>query len=184
MKKNNTGLLLGILIALLMFFYAVPYFSFNIGKNAYERNDYLKAFSTLAFSYKMHKDNENYRYYYALTLIKLKPALKVQKDLFELSQSKIDDSAKRIAAEKINDWRLNVNYNAGNNYIYNAPSERGIVRWDENKFPLKVFLKNLDSVPDYYKTEINSAFAQWQRRHVPRLASYRFPSVTISFRQN
>lgn len=162
MKKNNTGLLLGILIALLMFFYAVPYFSFNIGKNAYERNDYLKAFSTLAFSYKMHKDNENYRYYYALTLIKLKPALKVQKDLFELSQSKIDDSAKRIAAEKINDWRLNVNYNAGNNYIYNAPSERGIVRWDENKFPLKVFLKNLDSVPDYYKTEINSAFAQWQ----------------------
>lgn len=162
MKKNNTGLLLGILIALLMFFYAVPYFSFNIGKNAYERNDYLKAFSPLAFSYKMHKDNEDYRYYYVLTLIKLKPALKVQKDLFELSQSKIDDSAKRIAAEKINDWRLNVNYNAGNNYIYNAPSERGIVRWDENKFPLKVFLKNLDSVPDYYKTEINSAFAQWQ----------------------
>lgn len=162
MKKNNTGLLLGILIALLMFFYAVPYFSFNIGKNAYEKNDYLKAFSTLAFSYKMHKDNEDYRYYYVLTLIKLKPALKVQKDLFELSQSKIDDSAKRIAAEKINDWRLNVNYNAGNNYIYNAPSERGIVRWDENKFPLKVFLKNLDSVPDYYKTEINSAFAQWQ----------------------
>ena len=162
MKKNNTGLLLSILIVLLVFVYAVPFFSFNIGKRAYEKNNYISAFSPLSFAYHMHKNDEDYRHYYVLTLIKLKPALKVQKDLFEISKSKINDSAKRIAANRVNEWRQNVNYNVGNNYIYNAPSERGIVRWDKNKFPLKVALKNIEKVPDYYKNEITAAFSQWQ----------------------
>ncbi len=162
MKKSNTGILLSILAVLVIFVYIAPFFSFNLGKNAYERKDYVKAFSKLHFAYHMHKSNEDYRYYYVLTLTKLKPALQVQKDIFEISQSKIEDSAKRIAASKVAEWRSNINYNTGNNYIYNAPSENGIVRWNTDKMPLKVGLKHFDNVPGYYRNEVVAAFNQWQ----------------------
>ncbi len=162
-KKNNTKFLLVILIGLLLFFYAFPYILFKIGENAYLNKNYIRAFNTLSVAYHMHKQNEDYRYYYAQTLTNLKPVLKVQKDLFEISQSKTDDGAKRVASKKIDEWRLNVDYNIGSNYIYNAPSEKGIVRWDEKKFPLKVAIKEDSSVPSYYRNEIIASLNQWSR---------------------
>ena len=162
-KKNNTKFLMIILIGLLLFFYAFPYLLFKIGENAYVNKNYVRAFNTLSVAYHMHKQNEDYRYYYARTLTNLKPVLQVQKDLFEISQSKIDDGAKRVAAKKLDEWRLNVNYNIGNNYIYNAPSEKGIVRWDDNKFPLKVAIDETVSVPSYYRNEIVASLNQWSR---------------------
>lgn len=161
MKKNNTNLLIVILALLVTIFYVLPFFAFHVGKSAYMKRNYVKAFKPLSFSYHIHKDNADYRYYYAQTLVNLKPALKVQKDLFEISQSSIDDGARRVALKQIEEWRLNVNYNIGSNYIYNAPSEKGIVRWDTSKFPLKVAAEIPEDLPGYYKTEILNAFKQW-----------------------
>jgi len=160
-KKSNTGCLILILTALLFFAYLLPFISFQIGKGNFLKGNYVKAYKTLAYPYHLHKNNNDYRYYYSQTLTHLKPVLQVQKDMFELSQSKIDDAARRTALRKVNEWRSNVNYNIGNNYIYNAPSEKGIVRWDTNKFPIKVALVNMDNVPGYYRTEILTAFEQW-----------------------
>ena len=162
MKKNsNIGFLITLLALLLFFVYFVPFLSFYIGKEAFLKQNYIKAFKMLAYPYHLHRNNSDYRYYYAQTLTHLKPILRIQKDLFEISQSLNDDAARHIAVSKINEWRDNVNYNTGNNYIYNVPSEKGIIRWDTAKFPLKIAIENADNVPGYYRTEILEAFKQW-----------------------
>lgn len=162
MKKNKTGLLLTILSILVIFCYVFPFIAFFLGQKAYVKQDYVKAFGLLNFAYHMHKNNENYRYYYAQTLTKLKPILKVQKDLFEIAESNLNDGAKRVASKKIEDWKLNIEYNIGSNYIYNAPSEKGIIRWDTSKFPLKITISGLEGIPSYYRTEILAAFKNWE----------------------
>ena len=161
MKKSKSGLLLVVLITLVIFYYLLPFLTFSLGEKAYMKQNYVKAFGLLNFSYHLHKNNENYRYYYAQTLTRLKPILKVQKDLFEISESDLNDGAKRIASKKVDDWKLNIEYNVGSNYIYNAPSEKGIIRWDTSKFPLKISVSGLDGIPSYYKTEILAAFKNW-----------------------
>ena len=54
--------------------------------------------------------------------------------------------------------------NIGENYIEQAPFDKGILRWDINKFPLKVSIINNSgtTIPPYYQSEILKAFSQWQ----------------------
>ena len=117
MKKNKTGLLLTILSILVIFCYVFPFIAFFLGQKAYVKQDYVKAFGLLNFAYHMHKNNEHYRYYYAQTLTKLKPILKVQKYLFEIAESNLNDGAKRVASKKIEDWKKEqISYLGINNY--------------------------------------------------------------------
>ena len=162
MKKLRTFFLLFVLITAFVFIHMLPSLSFKQGKKYYSAQKYAKAFKPLDFAYKFDKDNSDYRYYYVLTLTNLKPVLKVQKTLFEISQSNIDDTARYIAKKKINEWRSNVEENIGSNYIHNAPSEKGIIRWDIAKFPLKTVLLNTENIPEYYRTEILSALDTWK----------------------
>ena len=162
MKKLKTIFLLFIIAAVVVSIYMLPSLSFKHGKKYYSAQKYAEAFKPLDFAYKIDKDNSDYRYYYVLTLTNLKPVLKVQKALFEISQSNIDDTARYIAKKKINEWRANVEENIGSNYIHNAPSEKGIIRWDISKFPLKTVLLNMENVPEYYRTEILASLESWR----------------------
>ena len=162
MKKLKTIFLLFVTAAVVISIYMLPSLSFKQGKKYYSAQKYAKAFKPLDFAYKFDKDNSDYRYYYVLTLTNLKPVLKVQKTLFEISQSNIDDTARYIAKKKINEWRANVEENIGSNYIHNAPSEKGIIRWDIAKFPLKTVLLNMENVPEYYRTEILASLESWR----------------------
>lgn len=162
MKKLKTIFLLFVIAAVAeIFIYMLPSLSFKQGKNFYSAQKYAEAFKPLSFAYNSHKDNSDYRYYYVLNLTNLKPVLKVQKDLFEISQSKIDDTARYIAKKKINEWRANVEENIGSTYIQNAASEKGIIRWDPAKFPLKTAILNMDNVPGYYQKEIFASLDSW-----------------------
>ena len=163
MKKLKTIFMLFVLaVFAAIFIYMMPSLAFRQGKNYYSAQKYAEAFKPLGFAYHIHKDNSDYRYNYVLTLTNLTPVLKVQKDLFEISQSKYDDTARYIAKQKINEWRANVEENIGSTYIQNAASENGIIRWDTAKFPLKTAILNMDNVPGYYRTEILASLACWQ----------------------
>ena len=90
--------------------------------------------------------------------------VKVQKYLFEIAESKEDDSARQLAEMQISHWQDNILANIGEHYIEQVPLDNRIIRWDEKTFPLKIAItdnSNID-IPPYYRTEILEAFAQWQ----------------------
>lgn len=142
----------------------MPIFQFYQGKSALENRDYIKAHKCLKSAYRFDKKNKDYRYYYVQSMLNLSPTLTIQKEMFEIASGNSDDSAQTVAETKIGEWRNNILGNIGNNYIEQAPSDKGIVRWDVAKFPLKIALVNQSSIdiPDYYVNEVYRAFSQWE----------------------
>lgn len=140
----------------------LPHFYFISGKNALEKQDYTTAYKNLKKSYQLDKNNKDYRYFYVQSLLNLSPSITVQKEIFEIAASNRDDSAKQLAESKISDWRNNILYNIGDNYIEQVPLDKGIIRWSD--FPIKFIITNNDNIniPQYYTEEITKAFSQWQ----------------------
>lgn len=145
-------------------FKAAPIFFYHQGKIQMQKKDYINARESLKKAYFFDKNNKDIRYYYVQSLIRLKPDENVQKEVFNLAVSPQEDSAQHAALKTITDWKNNVIYNIGDNYIEQAPYEKGIIRWDVKKFPLKINISNESglTVPPYYNTEITNAFSQWQ----------------------
>lgn len=101
------------------------------------------------------------RFYYVLALSKSAPTYKVQKKLFEMSESPINDEASRYAKSQVVYIKHNLMKGLENNYIYNAASGNDIIRWDISSFPLNVYIEQTNDVPAYYYTEIKAALNQW-----------------------
>lgn len=142
----------------------IPSLYLNIGRDYYVQKRYKDAYSALKTSYSLNGHDKDCRYYYVQTLTKLPPTLEVQKELFELSQTNLPDSADLIADRQIEKWRNLISHKSGENYIEQVPFNDKILRWDQSKFPLKVAIENDSSVyvPKYYQEQIKKAFMQWQ----------------------
>lgn len=165
MKKVLAGILIFIFAFLLyIIFNFLPDFYLGIGKNAYLNKDYVSAYNNLKTALVFSPKNTDTRYYYVQTLLKLKPTLQIQRELFKLSQTKISDSANMIADRQIAKWKYQILSNIGENYIEQAPANGQILRWDITKFPLRVYIKsNSPSTPQYFVPSIQHAFLQWQK---------------------
>lgn len=163
-KKIFAVFLIAVIIFFLYFFVKLlPYIFTKFGQKAYDRKDYVTAYHDLKMAIILNPKNRNTRYYYVQTLINFKPTLEIQKDLFNISEMNLADSADLISDRQISKWRNQIFYNIGENYIEQVPFNNKILRWDALKFPLKVYIKNnSSSAPEYYKTEIQKAFLQWQ----------------------
>ena len=166
MNKNKvaTFVIWGLLLAVGLVFKFMPDFYFWQGRDLYKKQDFVKAHKVLQRAYSLNCHNKDIRYYYAKNLTNLTPTLTVQKAVFELSVSKQQDSAQQVAENQISIWRNNVLRKIGDNYIEQVPSDKGVLRWDENKFPLKISVKDNSGqeIPPYYLEEIAKAFEQWQ----------------------
>lgn len=164
--KRIFAISLTIVIAFLFYFFhkMLPEIYFSMGQKAYNQKDYANAFINLNKSISLNSSNKEARYYYAQTLIRLKPSLIVQKELFKLSQADIADSAGLIAEQKIAQWKEQILSNSGENYIEQVPFNDQILRWDASKFPINVCIDNTSqaAVPNYYYTKIQEAFQKWQ----------------------
>ena len=162
--RTITFIIWALLITIGIVFKFMPDFYFWQGRDFYKKQDFVKAHKSLQKAYSLNKYNKDIRYYYAKTLTNLTPNLTVQKAVFELATSKQKDSAQQVAESQINLWRGNVLKKIGNNYIEQVPLDKGILRWDENKFPLRISVndKSGQQLPPYYQTEIMKAFTQWQ----------------------
>lgn len=167
--KNNNHRLITVSIctfAILfgLVFKLLPVFFFHQGKNYIKNKDYVKAYYSLKTAYNFDSRNKDYRYYYVLALTNLNPTVKVQKSIFEISETREDDSARQLAEMEISKWQDNILVNIGDNYIEQAPLDNRVIRWDEKSFPLKVAITDKSNIelPPYYRTEILRAFAQWQ----------------------
>ena len=162
--KIITILVCAFFILFAVFLKATPVCFYYQGKSALDKKDYIKAHKCLKNSYNFDKKNKDYRYYYVQSLLRLSPTVTVQKEMFNIASSDDKDSAQTVAEAKIAEWRNNILSNIGNNYIEQAPSDKGIVRWSIEKFPLKIALVNQSNVeiPEYYNNEVYRAFSQWE----------------------
>ncbi len=142
----------------------MPSYFYWQGHREFKKQEYTKAHKYLKKAYNINKRNKDYRYFYVKTLTHLKPTLTVQKEIFEVASSSQKDSAQQIADRTITNWRNNIMTYIGDNYIEQVPLDKGIMRWDESKFPLKIAIINTAQadIPAYYNSEILKAFGQWQ----------------------
>lgn len=165
MKRTiNIFLILIFVFLFYVLFKFLPDFYLNLGKTDYLNKSYVSAYKNLRKALILSPKNRDIRYFYVETLIKLKPTLEVQKELYSISQSNQYDSANLIANMQISKWKNQILLNAGENYIEQTPSEGKILRWDADKFPLRVCIKNNSSnAPEYFKNAIQQAFMQWQK---------------------
>ncbi len=167
-KNNNhrfiTTFICTFAIVFGLFFKLLPAYFFWQGQNFLKNNDYVKAFKNLRTAYKINSHNKDYRYYYVQALTKLSPTVKVQKYIFEIAESKENDSARQLAEMEISKWQDNISSSIGDNYIEQVPLDNRIIRWDEKTFPLKIAITDNSNIelPPYYRVEILEAFAQWQ----------------------
>ena len=145
-------------------FKIMPSYFYWKGGNEYKKQEFVKAYKSLKIAYNLNNKNKDYRYYYVKTLIHLSPTLKIQKELFKIATSDQKDSAQQAALDTVTTWQNKIMSYIGDNYIEQVPLDKGIMRWDEKKFPLKVKINNTSgiNIPSYYNQEIMKAFAQWQ----------------------
>lgn len=163
MKKILTILFIVLLSGLIFAVVKIlPDYYLNTGKDFYENKDYVAAYQNLNIANKLRPKDLDTRYYYAETLIKLKPSLIVQKELFNLYKMDLPDSAGLIAQQQVALWRGQIFEGVGQNYIQKAPFNNAILRWDRKKLPLKVGIEKTPNIPAYYAQSIKSAFLQWQ----------------------
>jgi tetratricopeptide (TPR) repeat protein len=167
MNKNRilSIIIWSILILFALVVKVAPKYYFSKGETLLKKHDYVSAHNYLKKAYTLDKKNKDYRYYYVQSLLNLSPTQVVQKEMFEIASSLQNDSAQDLAENKVSEWRNNITRNIGDNYIEQAPTDDGILRWDTAKFPLKYIIidESQTNLPEYYNEKVNQAFAQWQQ---------------------
>lgn len=163
-KNNSLKIFIFGIILFGIIFKLAPIYYYHQGRSFIKKENYTKARNCLKNAYFFDQNNKDIRYYYVQSLTKLKPTIDVQKEVFAIANGMLEDSAQLVAQNQIDFWRDNVTYNIGENYIEQAPYDKGIIRWDKNKFPLRISIANNSSksLPQYYNSEIMKAFSQWQ----------------------
>lgn len=165
MRKFLLALLLIVLIVFML--YKSPLsgvYYYNKAKKMYSAGQYEE--SLPVFERSLFSDSKNIltRFYYVLALSKSEPTYSVQKKLYEIGNSKIDDEAKKYARYQAVSLRHKLIAGVEDNYIFNAAVGKDILRWDIKSFPLKIYFENLNEVPEYYIENINKATNQWTNR--------------------
>jgi len=164
--KNFFAIVLILVTVFLLYALSVliPQSYYDLGKAAYDKQDYVGAYNCLKTAIMFKPKNQDIRYYYVKSLTNLKPTLEVQKALYEISKENLPDSADLVADRQISKWKNRILFSVGDNYIEQVPFDNKILRWDAAKFPLKVSVENTSTatLPDYYSKDFVRAFEQWQ----------------------
>ena len=137
-------------------------YNYNKAKALYDDAQYEKALPY--FERSLFADSKGIlaRFFYVLTLSKVNPTYTVQKKLYQMATSKINDEATKMAKAQALNLKYKLLDGVDNNFIYNAAMGNDILRWDLNSFPLKIYIENSSGIPDYYYSEIDWALKQWE----------------------
>ncbi len=165
MRKVLLGILFVVLLVALV--YKSPFsamYNYNKARGLYNEGQYEQALPY--FEKSLFADSKGIlaRFYYVLALTKAKPVYSVQKKLYDMANSKIEDEASKYAKVQAVALRYKLMEGIENNYIHNAALGSDILRWDIKSFPLSVYIEDKDSVPEYYIQNINKALNLWTAR--------------------
>lgn len=136
-------------------------YNYNKARALYDNGKFEESLPYFERSLFADKNGILARFFYVLALSKSEPVYTVQKKLYQMATSKINDEATAYAKAQAMALRYKLLEGIENNYIYNAPMSGDIVRWDINSFPLKVYFEDMNSVPEFYIEEIRRAMKTW-----------------------
>ncbi len=78
-------------------------------------------------------------------------------------QHKPDNIDNSLFTEEVKNNRTYINKKFSGNYIDRTLNNGRLIRWNPSTFPLKVYIENNPSLPDYYYTEVRNAFEEWEK---------------------
>jgi len=111
-----------------------------------------------------NNNNPKYRLDYVHALSKSNPTYSVQKSIYDIAHSDIEDGAKAEAKSQLAPLREKLMKGVEDNYIYNAVSGKQIIRWDMKKFPIKYYIEPAVGMPPYYVKNVEKALSDWSSR--------------------
>ena len=154
------------LVLIVALVYKSPFsalYNYNKARALYDNGQYEQSLPYFERSLFANSKGVLARFFYVLALSKSEPKYSVQKKLYEMSNSKIDDEATKTAKYQIKVVKHKLMKGLEDNYIYNAVYGNDILRWDIKSFPLKVYFDKSDTVPEYYINSINRAMSLWSK---------------------
>lgn len=165
--RHNVKLYIFLAITLFALIFKSPFASmYNYKKalNLYKNGQYEKSLTYFERSFFANANDTIKRQDYVEALAKSKPTYSVQKKLYEMSKSQINDNAKKIANTRVQQTKNALLRGISDNYIQNAVSGSDIIRWNIKSFPLNVYIQDCSDIPSYYRSNIISAMNQWATR--------------------
>lgn len=165
MRKILLTILFVVLVVAL--FYKSPFsamYNYNKARALYNQRQYEQSLPYFEKSLFADPKGILARFFYVLALSKSEPKYSIQKKLFEMANSKIEDEASKYAKSQTMYLRYKLLDGIENNYIFNAAMGSDILRWDIKSFPLSVYIDSPNSVPPYYIESINRAMNLWSSR--------------------
>ena len=165
MRKILLTILFIVLVVAL--FYKSPFsamYNYNKARALYNQRQYEQSLPYFEKSLFADPKGILARFFYVLALSKSEPKYSIQKKLFEMANSKIEDEASKYAKSQTMYLRYKLLDGIENNYIFNAAMGSDILRWDIRSFPLSVYIDSPNSVPPYYIESINRAMNLWSSR--------------------
>lgn len=136
----------------------------NKGVSELKVKNYSAAVTAFERSLGANPSNPKAEYFLVQALSEMEPTYTVQKKLYKISQKSYSPYSKRLAKSTILQIRRDLLKDLDNNYIYNAIQGKDVIRWDIRSFPLKVYIENSESVPDYYVDNLFKAMHQWDKK--------------------
>lgn len=131
-------------------------------------------------------NNREGRMLYVQILSKQGNGYSVQKKLYEIANSDIDDNAKSEAKKLVIEMKHKLLKGVEDNYIYNAVSGKDVIRWDMQKFPITYYIDEIATIPPYYIENINKAFDFWRKRSgflkFAKISNKKFANIIVEFK--
>lgn len=136
---------------------------FNMGKSAYDGQNYQKALGLFEVLERKDPKNQDYIYYKILSLSKMPLTYDNQTKLLEVVNSRRPLKGKSIAVNTIEKFRMNVKRAYGSNYLEDAIPGGEVVRWSLSELPITYFIGSSSDIPPNYTEIVEKSFLKWQR---------------------
>ena len=147
--------------ALIIVFLSLSFLKFFYGVSAQsdlKNKKYEQAAQKYSFLITVSPANKDYKAKYAQSLANMPFDYETQRLICNFLEKYEDESFSNILKDKVKRFKENFDYQIGPNYIEKVSMNNQIVRWEDNAFPLKVYIDTNNS--DYVNI-IQKAFDYW-----------------------
>ena len=153
-------------------------------ENYYKKNNIEKAQNYFEKAFDLGLNNSKYRNIYLNSIINSPLTIEAQERLIKFLQNPKDDAANIKAKYFLYDLQQEIYKKYPENYISNAVFNQKIMRW--GKLPITYGYENTEGTPEYFITEINNAFTEWEKvtEHQILFEQSNNPNIIIKFQEN
>ena len=153
-------------------------------ENYYKKNNIEKAQNYFEKAFDLGLNNSKYRDIYLNSIINSPLTIEAQERLIKFLQNSKEDAANIKAKYFLYDLQQEIYKKYPENYISNAVFNQKIMRW--GKLPITYGYENTEGTPEYFITEINNAFTEWEKvtEHQILFEQSNNPNIIIKFEEN